>query len=95
MSDGSTDALRQAFARAGASEEAHDEATEDDQGQYRHAQRAEVLAHLDPNDVRGKAVELAEDSIRINAIAPGVIRTPLFHAGKPEKAEAIVKDKTP
>jgi NAD(P)-dependent dehydrogenase (short-subunit alcohol dehydrogenase family) len=47
------------------------------------------------NLTKAAAVELAEDRIRINAIAPGIIRTPLFHAGKPEKAEAIVKDKTP
>ncbi|TWT09615.1 SDR family NAD(P)-dependent oxidoreductase [Reyranella sp. CPCC 100927] len=34
------------------------------------------------------AAELAPHRIRVNAIAPGIISTPLFHRGKPEKYEA-------
>jgi len=39
--------------------------------------------------------ELARHRIRVNAIAPGVIATPLFHAGRPEKAEALAMKTVP
>jgi NAD(P)-dependent dehydrogenase (short-subunit alcohol dehydrogenase family) len=39
--------------------------------------------------------ELARHRIRVNAIAPGVIATPLFHAGRPEKAEALAMKSVP
>lgn len=39
------------------------------------------------NLTRAVAVELAEDRIRVNAICPGGILTPLVHRGDPESAE--------
>ena len=47
------------------------------------------------NLTRAVSGELARHSIRVNAIAPGVIATPLFHAGRPEKAEALAMKKVP
>ena len=47
------------------------------------------------NLTRCAAGEFAHLAIRVNAIAPGTIRTPLFHAGRPEKMEALAKAKTP
>ncbi|MEE1555239.1 MAG: SDR family oxidoreductase, partial [Alphaproteobacteria bacterium] len=41
------------------------------------------------NLTRAVSGELANYRIRVNAIAPGVITTPLFHAGHAEKAEAM------
>ncbi|MBT3370829.1 MAG: glucose 1-dehydrogenase [Rhodospirillaceae bacterium] len=41
------------------------------------------------NLTRAVSGELANYRIRVNAIAPGVITTPLFHAGRAEKAEAM------
>ncbi|CAN0386046.1 unnamed protein product, partial [Phaeothamnion confervicola] len=38
---------------------------------------------------KGAAVELAADKIRVNAILPGLIFTPLAHGGKAEKFEHI------
>ncbi len=38
---------------------------------------------------KGAAVELAQDRIRVNAILPGLIFTPLAHGGKAEKFEHI------
>ena len=38
---------------------------------------------------KGAAVELAVDRIRVNAILPGLIFTPLAHGGKAEKYEHI------
>jgi len=38
---------------------------------------------------KGAAVELAQDKIRVNAILPGLIFTPLAHGGKAEKYEHI------
>ncbi|MEC9346988.1 MAG: SDR family oxidoreductase [Pseudomonadota bacterium] len=39
--------------------------------------------------------ELAIDRIRVNAIAPGAIRTPLLHSGRAAEVEALAKEKTP
>lgn len=47
------------------------------------------------NLVRALSGELAQDRIRINAIAPGAIRTPLLHSGRAEEMEKMAADKTP
>ena len=41
------------------------------------------------------AVELAPDSIRVNAICPGVIFTPLMHSGDEADAERMVEELQP
>lgn len=38
----------------------------------------------------GAAVELAAHRIRVNAVAPGTIMTPLLHRGRPEKLTAMM-----
>ena len=47
------------------------------------------------NLTRAVAGELAHHRIRVNAIAPGVITTPLFHSGRAEKFEAMAKEAVP
>jgi NAD(P)-dependent dehydrogenase (short-subunit alcohol dehydrogenase family) len=47
------------------------------------------------NFTRAAALEFAHRRIRVNAIAPGAIRTPLFHSGRPEKMEQLARAKTP
>ncbi|MDA1097584.1 MAG: glucose 1-dehydrogenase [Proteobacteria bacterium] len=47
------------------------------------------------NLTRAVSGELARHHIRVNAIAPGVITTPLFHSGRPEKSEAMAKRSVP
>jgi NAD(P)-dependent dehydrogenase (short-subunit alcohol dehydrogenase family) len=47
------------------------------------------------NLTRAVSGELAHHRIRVNAIAPGVITTPLFHSGRAEKFETIAKQAVP
>lgn len=47
------------------------------------------------NLTRGAAVELAPDHIRVNAICPGFISTPLAHGGKAEKMDARFAESQP
>jgi NAD(P)-dependent dehydrogenase (short-subunit alcohol dehydrogenase family) len=44
---------------------------------------------------RNAANELAEHRIRVNAVCPGVIFTPLMHNGREAEAEAVVKQIQP
>ncbi len=44
---------------------------------------------------RANAVELAPDRIRVNAICPGGILTPLLHRGSPEAFEALLAQLQP
>lgn len=47
------------------------------------------------NLTRALTTELAQDRIRINSIAPGIIRTPLFHANRADEMEAMAHKITP
>ena len=44
---------------------------------------------------RNAATELAEYRIRVNAVCPGIIFTPLMHHGREEQAEAVVREIQP
>lgn len=44
---------------------------------------------------RNAATELAEHRIRVNAVCPGIIFTPLMHGGREELAEAVVREIQP
>ena len=44
---------------------------------------------------RAVAVDLAPDKIRVNAICPGGILTPLLHRGSPEVIEPFLKQMQP
>lgn len=47
------------------------------------------------NFTKNAANELAEYRIRVNAVSPGVIFTPLMHNGRAEQAEAVVREIQP
>ncbi|MDX1384629.1 MAG: glucose 1-dehydrogenase [Thermoanaerobaculia bacterium] len=47
------------------------------------------------NLTQNAAVELAPHRIRVNAINPGIIFTPLMHGGRPDEAEPFVLDVQP
>jgi len=47
------------------------------------------------NLTRAVAGELAHFRIRVNAIAPGAIQTPLFHSGRADLMQNLAKAKTP
>lgn len=47
------------------------------------------------NLTKTTAVELAPDRIRVNAICPGIIFTPLMHSGNEEQAEEVVAEMQP
>lgn len=47
------------------------------------------------NLTKTTAVELAPHEIRVNAICPGMIFTPLMHSGNEEQAEEVVADLQP
>ena len=44
------------------------------------------------NLTRGAAVELAPERIRVNAICPGFIATPLAEQGRPESTRAAIRE---
>ena len=44
---------------------------------------------------RNAASELAEHRIRVNAVCPGIIFTPLMHNGREAQAEAVVREIQP
>jgi len=44
---------------------------------------------------RNAAAELAEYRIRVNAVCPGIIFTPLMHHGREDRAEAVVREIQP
>ncbi len=44
---------------------------------------------------RNAANELAEHRIRVNAVCPGIIFTPLMHHGREERAEAVAREVQP